>query len=497
MPGARDAGELFGVQVGDEAQHPGVAGQSAQVLDPLDEVEPFVGGRLVTVVTVHQVGTDLRGGELLDVEDPALRQQADLRAERGEHLRVGLEVVGPAGNDDLRVVAGGRQQRVEMVRGPVVGDPADQLVEPVEEQDDTAAAQQVAERLQVDEVPPVVGEVGGDHPVDVVRLVQGAQLDEDRCQMGQLGRYAPGDLPQGEALAPAEVPEDEDETAVVLAEQPQQFVREALMDGAVHADEIAVTLRHVQLRPVARVVHQPGGLVRHEVAEVQQPLELGEAAYPHPAAQRLLPQGLVHRKVGDDLRVEIGRQGVHVMDEGLHLGQADRSEVGADAQLPNVAVVVVGDQQMRDGAPDLADPGLVVAGPADVGDPLELRQERVGRLVRGAGVGIATAPGLGDVDRGIRPAAAYRAGEGRADGVPGAAQPPRRPGPGSAAHRPGRAVTVGPPGQAVRVDRQQLEPAGSGRRDHRQAGLQRTGDRRGPGRRRAGATRPRPRSRAR
>ncbi len=108
-----------------------------------------------------------------------------------------------------------------MIGCSIIGDPVHQLVEPVEQQHDAAFPQHVPERRQIDEVPPVVGKVGGDQPVDGVCLVQGAEFDEDRRQVGQLGGHPPGDLTQGEGLAPTEVAEQQDEPAVVLAEESQ------------------------------------------------------------------------------------------------------------------------------------------------------------------------------------------------------------------------------------------------------------------------------------
>ncbi len=73
------------------------------------------------------------------------------------------------------------------------------------------------------------------------------------------------------------------------------------MDFTVGAYKFTVALWDIQARPILRVVGQPGGLVRHEVTEIQQALELDEAAYAYPAAPRLLAQGLLRGNIGDDL----------------------------------------------------------------------------------------------------------------------------------------------------------------------------------------------------
>ncbi len=136
-----------------------------------------------------------------------MRQRADPLAERREHLGVRLEVLGAARHDDLRLVLRRLEQRVEVVGRALVGDPGDQLVEPVEEQDDAALAEHVVEGLEVDQLLTVVGEMCRDQPVDRVRLVEGPELDEDRRQVGELGRDPAGHLAQRERLAAPEVAE--------------------------------------------------------------------------------------------------------------------------------------------------------------------------------------------------------------------------------------------------------------------------------------------------
>lgn len=247
--GLRDGAEPLLGQVGDEAQHPRVGGQPEQLLDARQGVQPRVGGVLVAV-PVDQVRADLAGGELLQPEDPAVRQHADPLAERGEHLRLRLEVLGPAYHDDLGLVLRGAQQRVEVVGGLVVGDPGDQLVEPVEQQHDAALPQHVVERLEVDQLLAVVGQVRGDQPVDRVRLVEGAQLDQDRDDVRQLGGDAAGQLAQRERLAAPEVAEQQQEPAVVGGQHPEHLADGVVPDVGVlaRAVELAVALPDVQRR---------------------------------------------------------------------------------------------------------------------------------------------------------------------------------------------------------------------------------------------------------
>lgn len=175
-----------------------------------------------------------------------------------------------------------------MVGGAVVADPGDELVEPVEDQDDPALAQQVAERAQVDGLLAVVGEVRGDQAVDGVGLVQRAELDVDGDEVRQLGREAPRDLVQREGLAAAEVAEQQQEAAVVLGDRAHQLVDDVGPHRLVEAaGDLPVPLRQEQPRRVAVVGLQPGGLRGHVVAQVEQALELGEAAHPDAAAHGL------------------------------------------------------------------------------------------------------------------------------------------------------------------------------------------------------------------
>ena len=148
---------------------------SSRSLMPASSRKRAVGGLLVGAVPVDEVGVDLRRGEVLDREDPLVRDQRHVPAERGEHLLVGPEVLGAGGHDDLGPAPRGLEQVLQVVGGPVVAEPGDELVEPVEEQDDPALLEHVAERPQVDPVLAVVGQVGGHQPVDRVRTVHRAR----------------------------------------------------------------------------------------------------------------------------------------------------------------------------------------------------------------------------------------------------------------------------------------------------------------------------------
>ncbi len=381
-------------------------------------------------------------------------------------------MVGPAGNNDLCVVLRGLQEGLQVIGRPIVGDPVHQFVEPVEQQDDAAFAQHVSERPEIDEVPLVVGQVGGDQPVDGVRLVQGTELDEDRRQSGQLVGYPAGHLAEGEGLAPAEVAEQEDEPAVVLVDQSQELLGESVVDGMVRPDKLAVALRYIQARRVLRVVGQPGGLVRNEVTEIQQSLELDEAAHPHPAAACLLPQRRVRGDISDDFRTEIGLHRVDIPDGRLHRFPADRAEMGTDPHLPGVSVLEIGDQQMRSGAGDPADAGALIAGSAHLRDPLEVGRERIVLAARpNPRVRFVAGHQGGAGPRGV--GAAHRGREGHADRMP--TPPGLLRASGLASRGAGQAGMAAPAGQPARVERQQLEPPGRGNRYRGQRGFRRDG----------------------
>ena len=74
---------------------------------------------------------------------------------------------------------------------------------------------------RVDEILAVIGQVRGHQAVHRVRLVQGAQLDEERDQVGQLDRNPAGNLVQRERLAAPEIAQHEHEPAVVGRQLPE------------------------------------------------------------------------------------------------------------------------------------------------------------------------------------------------------------------------------------------------------------------------------------
>lgn len=270
-PGLGDRTEPLLRKIGDEAQHPGVPGQAQQVGDAAQQLHPVV-GRLLRTVPVDQEGAYLLGGELLDAQHPAGRQQVDPLPQCGHHLAVRLEVLRAGGHDDLGLVLGRLQQHGEVVCGPLVSDPGDELVEAVEEEHDPALPEHVVERLEIDQLLAVVGQMSRDQPGDRVRLVEVPQLDQQGGEVGELTGDPAGELPHREGLAPAGVAEEQDEPAVVAGEQPHQLPGEVVADRAVGPAELAEPepLRHIQLGRVAPIGVQPPGLLGHVVRQVEQ-----------------------------------------------------------------------------------------------------------------------------------------------------------------------------------------------------------------------------------
>jgi hypothetical protein len=342
--------------------------------------------------------------ELLDAEHPAIGQEPDLLAEGRHHLAARLEVLGAACHDDFGLVLRRLQKRVEVVGRPVVGDPGDQLVEAVEQQHDAALAQHVMERLEVDQLLAVVGEVRRHQPGDRVCLVEGAQLDQDRREMRQLGGDPAGHLVQGEGLAPPEVAQDEDEPAVVGGQQPHHLAGEVVAHAVPGPVELPEPLWHVQAGGIAPVAAQPGRLRRHVVGQVEQPLELGEAAQPQPAPQRVVAQGLRRRRpLVDQLGAVLKARRVHMGEERVDLTGGERAHMGADEELPDEAVLGMGDEQVRRVARHSADLGPLEAGLAHLDDAVEQQVRRAGRHVRlsaGFSAGLRAGGGSG---RALRP----------------------------------------------------------------------------------------------
>ncbi len=440
-----DRAQLVLAQIGDEGEQPGVAAEHQQVGDVAQELVAAVGGALVAVAA-YEVGADLGGGEALDGQDPALREQADALAKRGEDLGVRLEVLGAAADDDLGVVDGRVEEDLEVVGGPVVADPVDQFVEAVEEQDDAALGEHVAQGPQVDGVDVVAGQMGGDQAFEAVRPVEGIERDQQRGQVRELFGDAPGELAQREGLAVPEVAEEQDEPAVIGLQEFQQLLDQSVVFLAVGAVGVTVALGEVEAGGVLLAAAEPGRLRGNVAPEVEQALELDEAADPDPDAvgggPAAQPAGRgVARVHQDGLGAGVGR--VHLGDEAVEFLLGGAPGVDGYALLLDDAVLLLlpGGHDLhhvaRFTARDVAQPYALPAHAADLLHPFG---ERGGRVVQGG-----PAAGPLDVDDGGQ----FRYGEDPA-GLP--------PCGGEGFGRGGDPVV--PPGHALGADLEQLEPGG-------------------------------------
>ncbi len=466
-PGAGDRAQPVVVEVGDEAEQPGVAAQGEQVGDGVQQRQPVLGGPFVTVVAVDQVGADLLRAELLDGEDPAVREQADAFAERGQHLPLGAEVLGAAGDHDLGAVHGGVQQHLQAFGGAVVGDLVDEFVEAVEEQHDPPLLEHVPEGPQIDVVDAVGGEVRGDQAFERIGPVQRVQFDQQRDQVREFGGDAAGELAQREGLAVPEVAEEQQEAPLVGVEQPQHLVDEPVAVLGVEAFHLPVALRQVHARGVARVGAQPLALCGDVAAQVQQALELGEAADAHaPAAGRVAQLAGGRRAVVDEFGLGLGVGGVHEGHEPVDVLRGRGAEQHGHALLADEAGLGPGDEELRQRPVDVTDLGALVAGAAHLGDPGEqyLGGARQGARLRfglgaagPAGGGHGAGAGAGHTTAGIACVPCGAGGLG-AEGAVGPV-PPDRPAP--------RLLRPLPDGHAVPADPQQLVPAGADGADHR------------------------------
>ncbi len=135
--------------------------------------------------------------------------------------------------------------------------------------------------------------------------------------MRQLDRDPPGQLAQREGLAAAEVAQDEYETAVVGRDLPEQLFHQVVADPRGGAVQLTEPLRDIEARRVQGVCRQPGGLLRHIVPQVEQALELNEAAQPYAAPPGLLPQHTRRlRALVDQFGAGLGLPGVNKLQKG-------------------------------------------------------------------------------------------------------------------------------------------------------------------------------------
>ena len=110
-------------------------GEAEQVLDVADQLESLVGLSRVTEEPNEELA-DLSLVEGLEMADTQAGDELGLLEQGRSDLLVRLEVVRPAGDDDLGLAGRRLEEGVEMVRGTLIADVLSQLVEAIEQQRD-------------------------------------------------------------------------------------------------------------------------------------------------------------------------------------------------------------------------------------------------------------------------------------------------------------------------------------------------------------------------
>ena len=220
--GGVDGLPLFepGERFHDHVQEQGAVGQVLEVVDPPD-LFPILfraGGP-----GPAQIGPDLLVVELLEVDHLGARLLPELLVELGLDLGEArsltdqpglfvpiLEIVGPAGEQDLPVPLGGASQFMEVAPGHLPAHPVRHLVEGIEEENDLTGADQVDEARKTHVPDAAGGEVAHDDALEGERLSDLLEGDEYGRGMAQGVLFEPpGDVECQEAgqgaLAGAEI----------------------------------------------------------------------------------------------------------------------------------------------------------------------------------------------------------------------------------------------------------------------------------------------------
>jgi hypothetical protein len=363
LPGPLGRIEAIVRQLGDEGQHPRIAGQPQQVLDLLDPVEPALGPRDVTEVEACQKVADLGVGEVLQLQDPGRVPTNGLLAHDPAELTVVPEMLGPAGQHDLRLTGRGLQQLAQIGRRRRVGDLLDQLVIAVQQQSDPPGGDQVPDLGGGDVADVQPDQVLGDQVVQVGALLQGPQLDQYRFHGADLLRHLTDQLVHEERLAAPEVPEHGDEPGPRLP-QPGRDPRQnmILYLGTTLPVTLPEPLRHIQRGRVSHICGQPFLLPRTDPRQVDQPSVLHQRVQHHPDPAGLFP----HR---------LGKLRPPVHEVGSQVGVPRPAWLVCHRHEPvqHLQVDLATDRAHR---PDLHRPVRIRAGHD---------QERAPRLIRGVG----------------------------------------------------------------------------------------------------------------
>ena len=268
--------ELGRAELGDEPEHPRVLRQAQQILHLVEQLHPRF-GLVLAAEPVHQEAANLGVRERQELREAVARDGLRAVPERRPHLLIRLEVLRPAGQDDLRVPERGLGQRIEVLRGALVGHPQGELVEAVEQQRDAPLGEQVAERRQIDAIHAREREVLRDQGVQAPRLLERPHLDQDRRHRAAAGAHPPRQLVEQERLARAEVAQEHDEASVGRSEPLEHRRERVLARVLLQADRVDEPLRHEQARRVDRIGLEPRGLALDVGAEVDELLVVAEA----------------------------------------------------------------------------------------------------------------------------------------------------------------------------------------------------------------------------
>jgi hypothetical protein len=183
-------------------------------------------GCSIVAITIDEEAPDLGLPEMRKPADPAAGDQRGTRRQRAVDLAFRLEVLDAARHDDLGLAGRRLDEGIEVLSGALVGDAQGQLVEAVEEERDAAVREHIAKSLDVDDALfPGPDEVLGDELVQAAGLLEAAHFDEDRDRALFARREAEGQHVEEEALAGAEVPEQEDETRLRLGQPARDRFR--------------------------------------------------------------------------------------------------------------------------------------------------------------------------------------------------------------------------------------------------------------------------------
>ena len=134
---------------------------------------------------------------------------------------------------------------------------------------------------------PWLARCAATRPSTRVRLVQRAQLDVDRDQVRSSAASRRATSRSANVLPRPKSPSTSMNRPWSAAELAEHLLDQVVARRRGRRLQLAEPLRHVEARRVAGSALQPRGLPGDVVAQVEQALELGEAAQPHAAAQRL------------------------------------------------------------------------------------------------------------------------------------------------------------------------------------------------------------------